>query len=200
MPQDTDIVAARRDRLREWIDAHFGGKQSEFVRATGINQGELSGLLRSKSFREEKAINIEVKAKMPEGYLQRPTVPGSALKGVIRRTFEIADPARRFDMGVNSVHTHDSDQGTEVRYEALVAEIEAMQQVIGIMAVSLVQNVPDAVERVAESIRRNELGLQSGFLSELEQQIDRALAQRRESLGPPRGEATPKPGSARRRP
>lgn len=82
----------------------------------------------------------------------------------------------------------------------LAAEIDALQLVIGIMAVNLVQNVPDAIERVAEGIRRNGLGSQKGFLRELERQIGRALAQRRESLGPQRGESTQTPGAARRRP
>lgn len=69
MKADTPIVATRRRRLREWIDAHHGGSQAAFVLATTINQGELSGLLRDKSFGEKKAAAIEASANMPTGYL-----------------------------------------------------------------------------------------------------------------------------------
>ena len=69
---DTPTVMARRQRLQEWIDSHFEGKQALFVAATGINQGELSGLLRNKSFGEKKAEALERKASMPAGYLVCP--------------------------------------------------------------------------------------------------------------------------------
>lgn len=69
MKTDNPTVATRRRRLREWIDQHHGGSQAAFVSATGINQGELSGLLRDKSFGEKKAAAIETAASMPSGYL-----------------------------------------------------------------------------------------------------------------------------------
>lgn len=69
---DSPIVAARRQRLQEWIEANYEGKQTLFISATGINQGELSGLLRSKSFGEKKAEALEQQAKMPIGYLVYP--------------------------------------------------------------------------------------------------------------------------------
>ena len=59
----------RRDRLRQWIDEHFGGKQSAFVSAHSLNQGEISGLLKDKSFGSVKARNLESKTGMPERYL-----------------------------------------------------------------------------------------------------------------------------------
>jgi hypothetical protein len=75
---DSPIVAARRQRLQAWIDAHFAGSQSDFIRdltARGhvINQGELSGLLRNKSFGEKKAEKLEEQTGMPKGYLVYPT-------------------------------------------------------------------------------------------------------------------------------
>ncbi len=73
--RDSPIMAARRKRLREWIDAQHGGVQAQFQKAIGINQGELSGLLNSKSFGEKKAMAIEVAAAMPDGYLTRPLDP-----------------------------------------------------------------------------------------------------------------------------
>jgi len=69
MKTDTPAVARRRQRLQQWIDERFHGKQADFVRATGINQGELSGLLKEKSFGEKRAHSIEQAAGMPAGYL-----------------------------------------------------------------------------------------------------------------------------------
>lgn len=64
----------RRRQLRQWIAMHFDGVQSEFIKSTNdgttqINQGELSGLLSSKSFGEKRARRLEEQAKMPRGYL-----------------------------------------------------------------------------------------------------------------------------------
>lgn len=64
-----DIVQNRRDRLRAWIDENCNGSQAQFVTVTGINQGELSGLLRQKSFGEKKARSLELAAGMPLGWL-----------------------------------------------------------------------------------------------------------------------------------
>ncbi len=69
MRTDTPAVALRRERLQQWIDERFHGKQADFARATGINQGELSGLLKEKSFGERRAHSIERAAGMPPGYL-----------------------------------------------------------------------------------------------------------------------------------
>ena len=73
MADNKEIQDARRRRLAEWIKTHFDGKQSAFIAKTGINQGELSGLLKAKSFAENKAIAIEKGAGMPDGYLRNPT-------------------------------------------------------------------------------------------------------------------------------
>lgn len=64
-----DTVQNRRARLRAWIDERCGGSQAQFVAVTGINQGELSGLLRTKSFGEKKARSLEAAAGMPTGWL-----------------------------------------------------------------------------------------------------------------------------------
>lgn len=71
---DSPIVAARRKRLQAWITDNFGS-QAAFVAATGINQGELSGLLKSKSFGEKRAAAIETAANMPTGHLVTPLSP-----------------------------------------------------------------------------------------------------------------------------
>lgn len=66
----------RRRQLRRWIDKHFGGSQTEFIASTNdgdkqINQGELSGLLKTKAFGEKRARRLEAQAHMPALYLEQ---------------------------------------------------------------------------------------------------------------------------------
>lgn len=73
MNDDTDmVVEGRRRLLREWIDSRYGGVQAAFIEDTGVNQGELSGLLKTKSFGEKRARSLEEKARMPRFYLDQP--------------------------------------------------------------------------------------------------------------------------------
>jgi phage repressor protein C with HTH and peptisase S24 domain len=74
MKTDSPIVATRRKRLRQWIDERHNGSQAAFVMAAQINQGELSLLLKDKSFGEKKAAAIERDAGMPPGYLSDPEI------------------------------------------------------------------------------------------------------------------------------
>jgi hypothetical protein len=83
MARDTEIVVARRERLANWIDRKFRGSQEAFIadalgRGYKINQGELSALLRHKSFGEKKALKLEEQGAMPKGYLVHPLRPGAA--------------------------------------------------------------------------------------------------------------------------
>lgn len=64
-----DTTTIRRKNLQLWIDEKFGGVQAEFINFTGINQGELSGLLKKKSFGEKKARSLEKLAGMPNLWL-----------------------------------------------------------------------------------------------------------------------------------
>ena len=65
MPVSNEVVvAARRARLQEWIDLHYKGSKASFIAATGVNQGELSGLLKRKSFGEKRAATLEATASM----------------------------------------------------------------------------------------------------------------------------------------
>jgi len=54
------------------IDAYFDGVQRNFVDRIKINQGELSGLLKDKSFGGLKARSIEEKAHLISGSLDEP--------------------------------------------------------------------------------------------------------------------------------
>lgn len=73
-----DAVANRRRQLQRWIDEKFNGVQTAFIASTNdgqkqLNQGELSGLLKTKSFGEKRAHTLEIQAHMPPGYLDQRT-------------------------------------------------------------------------------------------------------------------------------
>ena len=55
----------RRHNLRSWISRLHDGRQNRFAAETGINQGELSALLKNKTFGERKARKVEQSAGMP---------------------------------------------------------------------------------------------------------------------------------------
>lgn len=82
MTSESPVVSYRRKRLQNWIDRHYGGVQSAFIAATGVNQGELSGLLRSKSFGEKRARRLEQQARMPNGYLDLFSATDDAVKPI----------------------------------------------------------------------------------------------------------------------
>ncbi len=69
MTTQPDPAEIRRRNLRRWIERLHQGRQIDFVAATGINQGELSALLKNKAFGERKARKIEQAAGMPERWL-----------------------------------------------------------------------------------------------------------------------------------
>jgi SOS-response transcriptional repressor LexA len=69
MTHHSETVSTRRSRLKEWIDTHCNKSQATFIEITGINQGELSGLLKEKSFGEKKARKLEELAGMPKYWL-----------------------------------------------------------------------------------------------------------------------------------
>ena len=74
-------VDNRREQLRRWINHWFGGNQTAFIASTNdgerqVNQGELSGLLKTKSFGEKRARSLELQAHMPRGYLDSKAAPG----------------------------------------------------------------------------------------------------------------------------
>lgn len=76
--EDTPTVAARRDRLRSWIQDRFNGSRKAFLedvaaRGASLDPTEVSNLQTGKkSFGEKKAEQIELAAGMPKDYLVRP--------------------------------------------------------------------------------------------------------------------------------
>lgn len=99
--EDSPVTANRRNQLRRWIDAHHGGSQASFIASTNdgtkqLNQGELSALLKNKSFGERKARALEQQTGMPDGYLdQPPDKPNPyALSDDVKPVTSIAPPLR----------------------------------------------------------------------------------------------------------
>lgn len=73
---ENPAASNRRRQLQRWIDVNFAGLQSAFIASTNdgerqINQGELSGLLKNKSFGERRARSLEKQARMPDFYLEQ---------------------------------------------------------------------------------------------------------------------------------
>lgn len=96
LPQDDPAIANRRARLREWIDTHFGGSHTLFIASTNngekqMNQGELSGLLRNKTFGERRARSLEAMAHMPPRYLEGS--PGSQGEAAAIKVQQPATPS-----------------------------------------------------------------------------------------------------------
>lgn len=77
-------ASRRRARLAELIRLHFQDKQKLFINRTGINQGELSGLLKDKSFGENKASALEIQAGIDPGSLD--AEEGSPFYGALSET------------------------------------------------------------------------------------------------------------------
>lgn len=93
MPSPINITELRRHNLREWIDRLHQGRQIDFVSATGINQGELSALLKNKPFGERKARKIEHSAGMPALWLDTDhRSPASAPQPTQRNTRPMSTP------------------------------------------------------------------------------------------------------------
>lgn len=93
MPSPINITELRRRNLREWIDRLHQGRQIDFVSATGINQGELSALLKNKPFGERKARKIEHSAGMPALWLDTDhRSPASAPQPTHRNTRPMSTP------------------------------------------------------------------------------------------------------------
>ena len=86
------IQDTRRARLAQLIAGAPYFSQAKFVQATGENQGEVSALLKDKSFGEKKARSIEKKCSLPEGWLdvepQQPT-PDEQLQRINREEADL---------------------------------------------------------------------------------------------------------------
>jgi len=140
---DTPIVAARRTRLKDWIDDKFGGVLASFIAQTKINQGELSALLKDKSFGEKKAGKLEKQARMPAGYLVNPLAEAPEASATPLFTKE-----RRADDGMKAL---------QIGLESLLVAV--LQKTPGAAGVFL-----EDVDAVA---RREKFSLEQGTLGSL---------------------------------
>ena len=75
-----NITELRRTNLRQWIDERCGGRQALFAQTAAVNPGELSALLKNKSFGEKKARKIEQAAAMPAMWLDTVHTPSQNLQ------------------------------------------------------------------------------------------------------------------------
>lgn len=75
-----NITELRRANLRQWIDERCGGRQALFAQTAAVNPGELSALLKNKSFGEKKARKIEQAAAMPAMWLDTVHAPPQNLQ------------------------------------------------------------------------------------------------------------------------
>ena len=75
-----NITELRRANLRQWIDECCGGRQALFAQTAAVNPGELSALLKNKSFGEKKARKIEQAAAMPAMWLDTVHAPSQNLQ------------------------------------------------------------------------------------------------------------------------
>lgn len=105
MTDEDPIHAARRARLQAWIDDNYDGKQVRFIAATGINQGELSALLKAKSFGEKKAATLEAQAGMPKGYLVNALDVAEAAQatGIFTRERRASDDVQALQIALESL-------------------------------------------------------------------------------------------------
>ncbi|SAI47294.1 Uncharacterised protein [Bordetella ansorpii] len=69
MDSEDRETQTRRTKLRQWIFAHFP-TVTAFASQYGLNQGEISGLLRNKSFGPKRARSLEKKVGMPIRHLE----------------------------------------------------------------------------------------------------------------------------------
>lgn len=67
-----DIYELRRMNLQRLIDEEFGGTQARFITKTGLNQSEISSILRGiRTIGEKKARHIEREASLPDLWLDQ---------------------------------------------------------------------------------------------------------------------------------
>lgn len=99
---DSELVAARRARLRSWIRDRFQGSRKSYLeeaasRGYKIDASEVTNLQSgAKSFGEKKAAILEEQSAMPAGYLVKALDPVAEPKafavGEDPRAYGMADP------------------------------------------------------------------------------------------------------------
>lgn len=117
METDRPEVARRRKNLAFIIDRYYGGSQALFVNETGINQGELSALLKNKSFGEKKARKLEKDAGIPHGLLDQRDLNAFPLPGPVTKEMLADAPelSKLFDSEKLRLTLHSSDPNVETQ-------------------------------------------------------------------------------------
>jgi hypothetical protein len=115
-----DIQSIRRARLAQLIADKYHGSQAAFVDATNANQGEVSALLKSKSFGEKKARKIEGECGVPAGWLDTP-LDGETEKPLVHLVAvpKSTDRDRAFALEVSTLVTSYAQANDEGRRSIL---------------------------------------------------------------------------------
>lgn len=154
LPQDDPAIANRRARLQEWITTHFGGSHTLFIASTNngekqMNQGELSALLRNKTFGERRARSLEAMAHMPPRYLEEP--PG---KQVEASPIKVQQPAKPIGYPAEDAPTPRPPVGWPFSRVTLARIVELRKQ-LGVRAgTQAMQDIDETLELVVSKWER----------------------------------------------
>lgn len=149
---DTPTVRARRARLKQWIQDRHEGRQADFVATTGINQGMVSALLRpGKAFGEKQAASIEVKAKMPAGYLVNPTAEAAVAPAPKQKALPAAGDLKN-----------------------LQGEVEVLTMLLGSMFTVMLRHRPAEAQELLKNLDTLPARMQGGGILEVLRKVARA--------------------------
>lgn len=138
-----DIQDIRRARLAELIRRHFDEKQADFLRVTGGNQGELSGILKgTKSFGEKKARKLEEQAKLLSMSLDAPDGSPFYASGKVNPSDDLTQIQTKLN-GVHEAAAYNDPGGTSRTVESTVGEPLQLRQGRDIPVVGEAQGGPD---------------------------------------------------------
>lgn len=151
---DDPAIANRRARLREWIDTHFGGSLTLFIASTNngekqMNQGELSALLRNKTFGERRARSLEALAHMPPRYLEGPAASASEAAPHLVR-----EPAKTTPLGKANEPSPKAPMGWPFAKVSLARIVELKKQLGARNGAAAMQDIDETLELVVSKWER----------------------------------------------
>lgn len=151
---DDPAIATRRARLREWIDTHFGGSMTLFIASTNngekqMNQGELSALLRNKTFGERRARSLEAMAHMPPRYLE-----GSTAVATDDAAHKVKEPARATPFSKAGDATAKPPVGWPFAKVSLARIVELKKQLGARNGAAAMQDIDETLELVVSKWER----------------------------------------------
>lgn len=99
----------RSDRLKLWIDEHYGGVQARFIEKFDLKQSEISQIInKSRVCGEKKARDIENKSDIPENWLDAVAS---------KREINLGEPNARYaNFSVGIADDESADEWFEIPY------------------------------------------------------------------------------------